>query len=59
MDKWEGEHGVYPVPEHLQDIKVTRAGWPDKRDKRYQEFMNWVKEKDKPKPTRRFIVTTY
>jgi hypothetical protein len=42
---WVGNYGNYPIPQHLQAIRLTKSGWPDKRCKLYDEFMNWAKDK--------------
>ena len=46
MNVWVGNFGEYEIPTHLQDVKITRNGWPDRRCKRYAEFMDWVKSVD-------------
>jgi hypothetical protein len=45
MTVWIGDFGDYEIPVHLQSIRITKSGWPDKRDKLYNEFMEWAKDK--------------
>jgi hypothetical protein len=39
---WEGDFGIYLIPERFYPVKVTKTGWPDRRQKLYSEFMAWV-----------------
>ena len=39
---WMHDGGVSIIPSHLRCAPFTRKGWPDKRSKRYGEFMQWV-----------------
>lgn len=43
---WEGDFGVYPIPEELRNTKFTKSGWPDRRSKTYEPFMAWASAKD-------------
>jgi hypothetical protein len=45
MNVWVGNYGNYIIPDHLADARLTKSGWPDKRDKLYREFMEWAKDK--------------
>lgn len=36
----KGAH--HAIPNHFADVKLTRTGLPDKRDRRYADFMAWV-----------------
>ena len=43
---WVGNFGDYVIPEKFWDVPLTKSGWPDKRYKRYEEFIAWVKSVD-------------
>lgn len=44
---WVGQYGVYEIPEELASVRITRKGWPDLRDKRAIEFLQWAADMDK------------
>ena len=40
---WQDDKGImWPIPDDLKDTKFTISGWPDKRCKGYDDFMQWV-----------------
>lgn len=43
---WISDYGVYRIPPRFHNVRMTRKGWPDKRDKGYSSFMEWVAEED-------------
>ena len=45
---WVGRNGSYLIPKELQNIRFTKTGWPDRRCKEYQAFIEWMIATDKP-----------
>jgi hypothetical protein len=44
---WVGDYGYYVIPSHLQAVRMTRHGWPDKRyTEDYRRFMQWVQKQE-------------
>lgn len=43
---WVGNFGDYPIPACFSNIRMTRAGMPDRRCTGWQEFLGWVFEQD-------------
>lgn len=44
---WQGNYGIYPIPEALTSVRITKTGYPDGRNKKARrEFISWVLEQD-------------
>lgn len=43
---WVGTYGDYLIPAELQDVKITKTGWPDLRYKRAGDLLAWVAEQE-------------
>lgn len=42
---WVAEDGsIHAIPPELADVKITKTGWPDRRDKGYAAFMVWAQQ---------------
>jgi hypothetical protein len=33
---------VHFVPAHLHSVRITKAGWPHKRDPLYKDYLVWI-----------------
>lgn len=42
--------GIYEIPADLRGARITKSGWPDKRDALYPAFMEWASSLNRPIP---------
>jgi hypothetical protein len=44
---WQGDFGVFAIPDEYQSVRITKKGWPDKRYKMALGMVEKMEEIDR------------